>query len=295
MTSVSVIINPNAGQQKILKNIHQISEQLITTFQEVHFYKTTQVGEATQLVPTITRKSDLLIVAGGDGTVYEVINALCKLNNPPPLAIIPGGTCNDFSRAIGMDQDPVIATEQIIDLNIKSIDVGKTDSQYFLNFWGIGLVTSVSENINPNIKQLLGRASYYLSTLKQMNEKDPFYYNIETPFKRYQGNADMILVSNGPYTGGMKPFFPNAKITDGLFDVLIIKEAKLQSLLSLIKSTVTSTTPYEMDGLIYFQTPKLSINTMPTQDIDCDGERLNFRTPTQLKLLKQHLRMVIGT
>lgn len=293
MEKVSVILNPAAGQQKLAQSLDTIANKLIENFREVSFYKTERPGDGGKYAEQAAEDVDLLIVAGGDGTVHEVANALCKLEKRPVFAIIPGGTSNDFSRAIGMSQNPVKAVDQLLERHIEPIDVGATDKQFFLNFWGIGLITQVSSMVDPETKGTLGRLSYYISTAQNIGDVEPFHLNIHADSYRNECEAAMLIVGNGPFTGGIRAFFPQSDIQDGLLDVLLIKETSLQTLWSMLRSKVASAFPEDQEGIVYLQTDSLTVETEPSLPIDCDGEREN-RTPSEIRILPGYLEMIVG-
>ncbi|MEK1829231.1 acylglycerol kinase family protein [Priestia megaterium] len=118
-------------KQKLVNEIDFICDRLNTAFETVTLYKTEQPGDGADLVRKLEGKADVIIGAGGDGTIYELINALAPLQQRPVFAILPGGTCNDFSRAIGMNQNPLKAVEQIIEKQTEAVDVGKHGEDSF--------------------------------------------------------------------------------------------------------------------------------------------------------------------
>ncbi|MCA0989173.1 diacylglycerol/lipid kinase family protein [Guptibacillus algicola] len=292
MAHAALLLNPNAGNQKMIRQIDTIKKRLEENFDQFTFYETEYPGHGAEIVDDICEEVDVLIGAGGDGTIYELANALCSKKNRPAFGIIPGGTCNDFSRAIGLNQNPLLAVEQLIQNNRKTIDVGRSNNEYFLNFWGIGMITQASENIDPNTKELFGRLSYYISTAQTINDPSPFHLTVESDEKQFEGEAVMMLVGNGPFTGGVQAFFPENNLTDGKFDVLIIKESSLPTFWSFFQSKFTKQ-PALNEDIIHFQTKKLSISADPEQKIDCDGER-NYTTPSTLELLPEHLTVLAG-
>ncbi|MBM7643825.1 YegS/Rv2252/BmrU family lipid kinase [Scopulibacillus daqui] len=294
MDKVSVIVNPNAGQKKIKNHLDSIKNILSDGFKQVSFYETRKKGDGTSYAKKLANSSDVIIAAGGDGTVYEVLNGLSPLNDRPAFAIIPGGTCNDFSRALGMSQNPAKAAEQIVQQNIQDIDVGFDGCQYFLNFWGIGLITAVSSQIEEDIKSTFGRLSYYLSTIQNIKENDTFHYEISSSDYYYSGKAEMIIIANGPFTGGIKPFLPEVNIQDGMLDVLVLREANLSSLFSILKKRTGMLASID-ENIIHFQTPQLTLKTSPKKLIDCDGER-HLKTPAEatIRALPNHLKMLAG-
>jgi diacylglycerol kinase (ATP) len=291
LKKAAIILNSAAGKKQLVNMLPEIKATLENTY-HLKVYETKAKGDGASLVKELSTKNDLLIGAGGDGTIYELINTLSSLKNRPTFAVLPGGTCNDFSRALGLPQNPLKAAAQIAKGKAETIDIGKSNTNYFSNFWGIGMITNVSEQISSAVKENFGRLAYYLSTLQNMKNIKPFQLTVEADTFSFNDQAVMMLVGNGPFIGGMRTFFPHNNIQDGKFDVLIIKERSLESFFSLIRSKFTNT-PNLHDDLIYFQTTKLNIQTFPDQQIDCDGER-QFYTPSSIEVLPKHLNVIVG-
>ncbi|WP_404428916.1 diacylglycerol/lipid kinase family protein [Sutcliffiella horikoshii] len=294
MKRVAVIVNPNAGNKKLINSIEQIEEKLLSTFDEVTIHPTEKEGDGARLVEKLANHVDLLIGAGGDGTIFELINALAPLEKRPVFAIIPGGTCNDFSRTLGINQHPIKAVEQIMEKRTEKVDVGKSDNQYFLNFWGIGLVSKVSDNIDSGTKQLLGKLSYYISAGQTVMEEEPFQLTIESETQSYEGDAVMLLIGNGSFLGGIQSFFPSSSVRDGELDVMIIKQTSIAQLWTWMQTRLQKELPAEgNDDLIYFRARELKIKATPNQEIDTDGEK-TYHTPSTVSILPGHLEVIIG-
>lgn len=293
MKKAAVLMNPKAGGGKAARHLEEIGGMLIRHFHEVTFCTTVKPGDAAKHAVAKADDVDLIIAAGGDGTVHEIVNALSPLPQRPILAIIPTGTNNDFSRALGIKQHPVRACEQLLEKRTTNVDVGVTNQSYFLNFWGIGLITTVSTGIDPRAKETIGRMSYFMSAAQNFADAKPFHITVTSPAQNYNGEAVMLLAGNGPYLGGFRPFFPAGDVGDGKLDVLIVKETSLQSFWSMIRSKVGIPPENDDDGLIYFQTDRLRVIANPSQAIDCDGEQKG-ETPADIHVLKQHLTMIVG-
>ncbi len=289
---VDLIVNPKAGNERLHEQIEQIITRLEHHFPTVDVYYTKETGDAYKYINIQGKHADLIIGAGGDGTIYELINAISPLEQRPAFGIIPGGTCNDFSKAIGLSQDPLNAAEQICMQRFRAIDVGKCNHQYFLNFWGIGLITEVSTNINPKVKESFGRLSYYLSALQTISQEKTFHLKLESDQCGYEGEAAMVIVGNGPFTGGIRAFFPDSDIEDGKLEVMIVESNRFQTFFDMLRAKVMNDVP-NSEEILYFQTDRLSIETAPTQTIDCDGER-EFTTPSTITILPRHINMAVG-
>ncbi|SDW71117.1 lipid kinase, YegS/Rv2252/BmrU family [Marininema mesophilum] len=294
MKRIALILNPSAGKGQLLELLDTITSKLQQHCEEVTIYQTEKEGDGADKVREIASEVDLIIAAGGDGTVHELVNAISALDQPPAFAILPGGTCNDFCRTIGMDQDPLIALEQILRKQALDVDVGySSQGRYFLNFWGIGLITQVSLSISSEDKERLGRLAYYFSAAQNILETDPFHLEVTVDQKtRFDGEATLLVVGNGSFIGGMQGFFPQSRINDSHLDVLILKETSLASAWSMLLSNWTNDWP-ESDHLLYFHTDALTITASPEQTIDCDGEK-GEHTPVDIKVLPKYLTVLVG-
>lgn len=289
----SIILNPTAGQGRLLNQWNAVLSELKKGYEDVQVYETTAPGEGASFVKQLHQNTDLIIAAGGDGTVHEIAEAVLSIKeNPPAFGILPGGTCNDFSRALGMNQNPVKAATQLCEKKFKAIDVGEFNGHFFTNFWGIGLITHVSESIDPDTKEKFGRLSYYLSAAKSFQTWEPFEISIESKEFQFHGNAAMFLAVNGPFTGGIRPFFPDTDIQDGMLDCLLIEEPSISFIWDVLQNRLSDTSR-EGQGYHYFQSSEIHIKTAPQQLIDCDGER-EHKTPAVVKCLKERLNAVTG-
>ncbi|MED3727199.1 diacylglycerol kinase family lipid kinase [Priestia filamentosa] len=293
MRSAALILNPNAGNGKIKKELQHIKEIIESTYAPLSVYETKREGDGARLVKELESKVDLIIGAGGDGTIHELINAMCKLETRPLFAVLPGGTCNDFSRGIGMDQNIIKAAQQIATGRVEKVDIGKSEHQYFSNFWGIGLINEVSENIEEDSKARFGKLSYYMSTAKTITNIEPFYVEIEGDKEEFKGEAVMVVIGNGAFTGGLRPFFPKNHLQDSCLDVLVVTESNVQTFWKLFLSNFSDEKVIQEESILKFQAKHVKVTTSPAQKIDCDGER-KYYTPDSIIVLPRFLEVIVG-
>ncbi|MGQ3378694.1 diacylglycerol/lipid kinase family protein [Priestia endophytica] len=292
MRSAALILNPNAGNGKIKKELQHIKEIIESTYAPLSVYETKREGDGARLVKELESKVDLIIGAGGDGTIHELINAMCKLETRPLFAVLPGGTCNDFSRGIGMDQNIIKAAQQIATGRVEKVDIGKSEHQYFSNFWGIGLINEVSENIEEDSKARFGKLSYYMSTAKTITNIEPFYVEIEGDKEEFKGEAVMVVIGNGAFTGGLRPFFPKNHLQDSCLDVLVVTESNVQTFWKLFLSNFSDEKVIQEESILKFQAKHVKVTTSPAQKIDCDGER-KYYTPDSIIVLPRFLEVIV--
>ena len=285
------IYNGLAGQTETDRALASVLPVISTETKELKVVQTEEAGETKKICFELGEKYDLVIILGGDGTVHEAINGLAALENRPALAILPGGTCNDFSRMLNIPQNLKKAAEAIMNGYPTPVDVGKVNDHYFLNFWGIGLIAHTSNNIDENQKRLMGKMSYLISALRTVKEAETFRYKMTTDHGEYEDEAVMILVLNGKYIGANQIPLPTIKNDDGLFDILIVKESSFGAFLDLFSLDPANQMVDSEARLVHIQTKSLSIETEEVLAADTDGE-IYMETPATMKVLKHHIEMI---
>ncbi|NHM33190.1 YegS/Rv2252/BmrU family lipid kinase [Neobacillus terrae] len=288
-----LIYNGNAGQKDIDKSLGVSVPILTETIGQLLLLKTEEPGDAMKLCQAYGETVDLAIILGGDGTLHECVNGLAALKNRPVIAILPGGTCNDFSRSLGVPQDIKSAAEMLVNGEIVSVDAMKVNDGYTLNFCGLGLITETSNNIKENEKAALGRIGYYLSAIRTIRNMDPFSYRIEYDGEISDGEAVMILAANGDSIGTRTLPCKDISYNDGLADIFIIKNAGLGVLKEYLSGDFSLADEEEelSKEILHFSGKKINIRTDQPRDVDTDGE-VYLKTPLEIEVLQHHFQML---
>ncbi|GGB55610.1 YegS/Rv2252/BmrU family lipid kinase [Virgibacillus dakarensis] len=287
------LYNGNAGSDDIEQKLSATLPILTQSVKELTVVQTKTIEEAKSCCTNVADKVDLIIILGGDGTVHECMNRIAVKEHRPAIAILPGGTCNDFSRMLNIPQNLRQAAEAIVNGEMVEIDVGESMGRYFLNFWGIGLVSETSQNIDENQKKSFGVLSYFISTLKTVNQAETFSYQIKTGDEQYTGDAVMLLVLNGKFIGTRQLPVSTIDPADGKLDVLIVKKSAIAAFRELLMMNNSNYDNEQLTAFTHFQTNELTINTDTGKEIDMDGE-INGTTPAEIRLLPRHIKMVGG-
>ena len=130
MQRARIIYNPSAGREVFKKHIPYCLDQLEKAGYETSCHATTGLKDATKAAAlAVERQYDLVVAAGGDGTLCEVINGLAGETHRPKLGIIPAGTTNDFARALGIPRNIEAACQVLTGGQEKKMDIGKANDQ----------------------------------------------------------------------------------------------------------------------------------------------------------------------
>ncbi|PLS15879.1 lipid kinase [Bacillus sp. M6-12] len=290
-----LIYNDKAGHDNLEKHLSGCLPVLARNINEFLLLKTQKQGDAADFCRQYGEEMDVVFVLGGDGTVHECINGLAGLEKRPLFGILPGGTCNDFSRTLNISQNITQAAEQMVLGEYADVDIGTDGNHYFLNFWGIGLIAETSINIDPDEKKRLGKISYFISMLRTVKEMDPFPFKMVYDGKVLEDEAVMILAANGKFIGTSQIPAPLIEINDGLLDIIIVKNSSLSLFREVfeMKRSVSEITEEEA-GILYFQAKSFSIYTHEQMDVDSDGE-VYMKTPSEIHVLPKHIQILCGT
>lgn len=214
------------------------------------------------------KADDLIAVYGGDGTATEVAKALIGSNMP--LMIIPGGTANVLSKELNIPQDAKSALTLLRDreFELKTIDTGLVNGQPFLLRINLGIMATMITDVNPTVKEHTGQLAYGLSTLKAVHDAKPQAYNLLIDGQHVDVSAVSLTVTNSGHMGiGSLQMQPGISITDGLLDLVILKDADV---LSLLKAAGSSLLEQETDAVSHRALKKIVIKMLQEENYICD-------------------------
>ena len=172
-----------------------------------------------------------VVAFGGDGFIHEIIQQI--VHREIPLGVIPCGTGNDFARSLGVNQ--LSMTQQmnlIVQSKIRSIDLGRVDERWFAAILSSGFDAVVNDRANQ-MKWPRGRMRYNIAMIEKIVQLRAHSYRIRLDRDHIDVEATLVTVANGPsYGGGMK-VCPDAKLNDGLFDVMVLGKVSRTELLKV--------------------------------------------------------------
>jgi lipid kinase YegS len=238
---------------------------------------TRKKGDARRFAAEGT-EPDLLIGAGGDGTLNEIVHGLMRLPEAarPALGIVPLGTANDFATGCGIPRHPEDALALCMKGHALPIDVGKANEHWFLNAATVGFGAEVTATTPPELKRLLGPAAYaVMGALLAMNVHH-YRGRLILPDRKVTGSGPVAIVGNGRQTGGGVRVAPRARIDDGLLDVLVVRQIPAMALLTAARE-LQELSP-DGDYISYWQTPWVEVYPEETIPVNLDGEPVRFST-----------------
>ncbi|SFG87004.1 diacylglycerol kinase (ATP) [Sporolactobacillus nakayamae] len=292
MKKARIIYNPTSGRELAKKNIAYILDRLEDAGYEASAYATKREGDATKAArKAVKRKFDLVVAAGGDGTINEVISGLAEMDYRPKLGILPLGTTNDFARAIGIPRDIVKACNVLCDGHEMPIDIGKVNDRYFVNIAGGGKLTELTYDVPSKLKTMIGQLAYFIKGIEMLPSIRPIKVKIDYDDRTFEGDIMLFLVSNSNSVGGFEKLAPDAKMNDGLFDLIILKAANLAEFIRL--ATMATRGEHMKDPkVIYAQASRIKIEAEEKMQLNIDGE-YGGDLPGEIVNLYHHLHLMV--
>jgi YegS/Rv2252/BmrU family lipid kinase len=225
-------------------------------------------------------RAQLVVVAGGDGTVHHALDGVLAARLP--LGILPFGTANNVARTLGLPQDPVSAVEAIGRGDTRRIDVGRVNGRPFLTTASMGLSVEITEALDPAAKRRFGALAYALAAARVLRRARPFHATIRWDKGHLRSRTVQIVVGNGRYYGSALPVAADATIDDHALDLYSIEVRHWWKLLSLVPKLRRGRQGKSPD-VSALRARWFEIETSHPMPIDADGE-LIAETPARFEI-----------
>lgn len=291
MKRARLIYNPTSGREEMRRRLPDILHRLDQGGIEASCHATMGEGDATKAaIDAVERGYDMIIAAGGDGTLYEVVNGMAERDNLPPLGVFPVGTTNDFARGLGIPRNWEDYCDLVIRQQTRPIDVGKANDRYFINIAGGGTLTELTYDVPSRLKTMIGQLAYYIKGVENMVSLSPQELIINAEGQETIHDEFMIfLITNTNSVGGFEKLAPGARIDDGLLDVIALKKCNLAEFVRLVSLALRGE-HFNDKKVVYFRTRSMEVTSPGKVLLNLDGE-LGGTLPGQFSVLPQHLRI----
>lgn len=272
-----VVYNPISGKEKNKECIEDFYTALKKYDYDLELIYTKKKGDAIDIVKNLNNP-DLVISAGGDGTLNEVIKGNLSREERLLVGILPLGTTNDVGRMLGYTKDYVKNLDLLLSGSRRQYDIGLIDNNPFIYIATLGKLTRVSYTTPSIKKRKYGHLAYLVQCLKEIFKKVELYdikYKINNKF--YQGIYSYVFITNTNTVGGKKNIYKDVKLNDKLLEVIFVKaKTKLQLLkvfYYIFRSKIADC-PY----VEFYKTSHIDISVQDNKSVSwcIDGEELNI-------------------
>jgi diacylglycerol kinase (ATP) len=294
---IPLFLNPVAGRGRAGRNIQQIAGLLDALDIRHAVVQSQAVGDLeTRVFDAVSAGTPRILVAGGDGSIHEVVNGILRSGQPVELGVIPFGTGNDFAKACSIPVDWRAAATALAD-RIRSntparpIDAGRMNNRYFANGAGIGFDAKVT-SIARNIRWRIGDLVYLVAVLKAMVD------GIATPHvsvrfsgQILEGPITLANVSNGAWVGGMFHIAPMARNDDGQLDLVIAGAVSRLRVIALLPRLLRGLHIMQPE-ITHARVTRCEVTSRAPVASHLDGEVQPLQTHFEIEILKGALRLM---
>lgn len=288
----ALIVNPNASAVTRYARFLDDFVQRINC-DKLHSCRTQPIGA---LIREAARNYDRIVIAGGDGTLSESVNALAPDFDAAELAILPLGTGNDFARSIGLEADNLDAAGSIAASdNVRRIDLIKITNgttRYCINAASGGFGGKISGDIDRYDKARWGAFAYWMTAVTKLIDLREYDVSLQLDGLTLETNVYGISIVNGRYVGGGFPISPFAVVNDGLLDVTTVPVLPTMELMAA-GLNFTLGRHHRDDRVRTYRARRVKILADPNMPFSIDGEPLQTVEAT-FEVIPQALRIVVG-
>jgi YegS/Rv2252/BmrU family lipid kinase len=287
MSRIVVILNPAARGEKaktLWEKVRRLSEDALVRI-------TSEAGEARELAKQAAQHGcEIVVAAGGDGTVNEVVNGIS--GSDVALGLLPIGTMNVFAAELGIPANNLRKCWEIIEAgNVREVDLPVANRHAFVQLAGIGFDAQIVQETSRDFRKNFGPLSYIV-TATQIASRTPPNLIVEANGKQKKGS--FVLIGNGRFYGGPFVIFNDAKVDDGKLDVLIFKNLGYLDIVRYLSGIVFGK-HVDMHDVEYFQTKKVVVRGAAENSVDVpvevDGEVIG-NLPVMFRMSPHKLKVV---
>lgn len=266
---------------------------------DVEWIETKESGDASEAAKEWA--DGLLIVAGGDGTINEVINGLGQAGFPEnvTLGILPAGTGNDLAATLAIPEDPDDAEEVLRGNRVRRLDAARVVStgvgeKFFINVATGGLGAEVSESADSETKKKWGKLAYLISSLEAAREYDPPEVHLFLDGEERVMNAINLVVGNCRFAGGGWPAAPRANPEDGLLDLVVVEDVGVADALGIAPNILANSDYLDKEGVFFARAKEIRVESEPgTIEFTVDGEVIGDE-PAEFTILPKAIKVIVG-
>ncbi len=288
MKIVFVVNNKNNRLAKVLPRLDQYCQQ--TNMGSVQFISTLRKKHAIELAKQATENGcDYMIAVGGDGTLHEVINGVLQSNIPaneyPAIGLLPHGSANDFARTARISNSIEELIKLIQSNTTQKIDLGKIilqqtqETRYFINIAGVGLGPEVVQNLEQSSSVLGPGFNYFKHIIKGFLSYVKKEVSCTSSTWQWKGKLLQMAVANGRYYGNAICTAPDAKLTDGQFQVVIFGDLSIWDYLKNL-GNLKKGVKINLPQVSYHDANEVLLESNDSCGIEADGEYVGLAPAT---------------
>lgn len=297
---IAIILNGLSGKKKLF---YSRLLPVIRAHNAADVFETRSHTDAfTFATQAVAEEYTLVMAAGGDGTLHQVVNGMLQTNLPverlPALTILPVGSGNDFARTVNITLDAKDLEKRLADFQPHLMDVGSVTYQkdgaehqsYFINVASAGMGPEVLNNMRAGKKRMGSALAYFSAILSTFGSYQCKTVSVKTSDWQWSNRLRTLAVANGKFFGSGLCIAPEAKPNDGIFSVFICGNVSVMDFIRY-SNTLKKSRLVIHPQVEYKTAEKLELTSDWPCRIEADGELLGF-LPARVEVIPQRVKFL---
>ena len=294
MKKCIIIMNPESGKVKSLSTKNDFYDVLRKHGYDAEICYTKGPKDAIRIVGQLDDDVDLVISAGGDGTLNEVVTGNLQRNKKLVLANLPMGTTNDVANMYGYTKDYKKNLELLLNGVRKKVDICYVDNTPFVYVACLGDYIDMAYNTPRDLKKKYGKIAYILYGLRQLrNRIHRYHVKYKVDGVEHEGEYSFFFITNSSRVAGVDDIYYDVKMDDNMFEIALANPKTKPDILRMLVQ-VTMKDVKEVPGITYYQTNNFEIEFLDKpktswcidgEQYDSVGPKFEFRVDQKVKML----------
>jgi diacylglycerol kinase (ATP) len=287
-----LILNPRAGFRAHSRAVERVVRAAADLGWHLHVVETIVAGDATRLAADAAQAGQPIVLAGGgDGTLNEVIQAL--VGTATAVGAVPLGSVNVWARELGLSLDPAEATHQLLQGQVRRLDLGRVNGRYFLLMAGLGFDAVAVHAVEGTVqKRRFGPLAFLAAGAVEALRTSGKRLRLRADGRTFVTNAALVTIGNTRLWAGAVEITHRATAADGLLDVCIFPGRSLLTKLRHLFLVVIGRHDADPE-VTYLRVRELLVASRPPIPIQADGEPLGM-TPARIEVVPGAVRVLVG-
>lgn len=293
MKKYVIIYNKNAGKTDNQQIATDAKTLLESNGKTVDLRQTKSRDDAVHQAEIATENYDCLITIGGDGSINTACEGFLKAGKAIPLGIIPGGTINNFARALDIPLKVDDAINNLLDGEPTEVDLGAIGDTPMISSLTLGRLADIARNVKDDEKKKFGKAIYLVKGFKELFTNRSYKLKITANGHTETLRSQILLITTTNSVGGFIAFNPDASYDDDYLHVFILKSFTPMKLLTYLRYFITGNLK-NAKGVKYFKCQTVKIENQSKRDIQAriDGDPA-MSLPITVKTKADFLRAIV--
>lgn len=295
MKDIILIYNPKAGDTYFRFSLDRFIEIFSEKEYEIRVFRSRRPGDMAEYLKECNlTMTEAIFVAGGDGTINEVVNAMMEIRCRLPIGVIPAGTDNDFAKSLGFGDDLEQNLLALSAMEPLAVDLAQANGRYFVNICSVGSLATLS-NTSSDMKNTFGRMAYLIKGMGAVSKIYKMKLRIEMDGQCYEDTFVLCMIINTRLHRKDRETI-RQNLSDGQYDLIAVKVGGISNAARVMMRVIRREPIHEKD-ILYLRGTNFKISLLSEEGAaaiptEIDGE-VGVGLPMEIKVYKEALNFFI--